>query len=291
MEPKARVGTLPTVIDLHTHSTVSDGSDPPERIPELAAAAGCTAVALTDHDRLDGIAAAEARAAEVGVELVTGCEISCEFSPGTMHLLVYFIRDDDGPLQNELTRLQRARDDRNARLVQRLSEELGLPITIEEIEAEAQGKGVGRPHVAAVLLRKGVVNSIQEAFDRYLAKGRPGYVDKERLEPDVALRLARESGGVSVLAHPLSLQLEPAELERTVSELAALGLDGLEAIYGRFTPEERDGLAALAARHRLAVTGGSDHHGTYKPDLSVGVGRGDLDVPDHLLDELAARRP
>lgn len=278
------------MIDLHTHSTVSDGSDRPERIPELAAAAGCTAVALTDHDRLDGLARAQARAAELGVELVPGCEISCESSPGTMHLLVYFIEAGDGALQAELAALQEARDNRNAVLVDRL-QELGLPITREEMQAESGGTGTGRPHAAAVLVANGAVGSVQEAFDVWLAKGRPGYVEKPRLQPNRAIALARESGGVPVLAHPLSLDLDPAGLEATVAELAEMGLGGVEALYGRYSPDERLSLATLAERHGLSVTGGSDHHGSYKPDLRVGVGRGDLDVPDDLLAALRARRP
>jgi hypothetical protein len=206
-----------------------------------------------------------------------------------MHVLIYFV-EPGGPLETELVRLQEARDARNARMFDRLSNELGLPITPEEVEAEAGGKGIGRPHVAAVLLRKGVVSSIQEAFDVYLAKGKPGYVEKERLYPDQAIKLASESNAVPVLAHPLSLGLEPAELDRNLGELAELGLAGAEAIYGRYTPEERQGVADLAKRHGLVVTGGSDHHGTYKPDLQVGIGKGDLDVPDSVLEELAARR-
>src|SRR5947209_11216992 len=248
-------GTL--MIDLHTHSTVSDGSDPPERIPELAAASRCRAVALTDHDRVDGLEAAGKRAAELGIELVPGCEISCEVPRGTMHVLIYFV-EPGGPLEAELIRLQAARDARNARMFERLRGELGLPITPEEVEAEAGGKGIGRPHVAAVLVRNGVVDTIQEAFDRYLAKGQPGYVEKQRLYPDQAIGLALASRAVPVIAHPFSLELDPAALEGAVGELAALGLVGLEAIYGRYSPEEREGLAALARRHGLVVTGGSD---------------------------------
>ena len=267
------------MIDLHTHSTVSDGSDTPARVAELAQMNGCSAFALTDHDRMDGLEAAGKRAAEVGVELVPGCEISCEVPAGTMHVLIYFV-EAGGPLEVELVRLQEARDARNVRMYRRLSEELGLPITPEEVEAEAGGKGVGRPHVAAVLMRKGVVGSIQEAFDRYLAKGQPGYVEKERLYPDKAIALARELNAVPVLAHPLSLGLEPAELDCTVGELAGLGLAGAEAIYGRYSPDERREVADLARRHGLVATGGSDYHGTYKPDLEIGIGRGDLDVDD-----------
>jgi 3',5'-nucleoside bisphosphate phosphatase len=283
------VATLRSVIDLHTHSTVSDGSDMPVRIPELAAEAGCAAVALTDHDRLDGVEAAAARAADLGIEFIPGCELSCEFG-GTMHLLVYWLTPGEGPLQDELGRLQEARETRNLRLVERLAAH-GLPITYEEMVTEAGGGGIGRPHVAAILMRKGVVASIQEAFDTWLAKGQPGYVDRERLTPADALRLARASGGVPVLAHPLSLGLESAQLEQTVAELADAGLTGLEAIYGRYEEDDRRGLAALAGRLDLAVTGGSDYHGTYKPDLRVGTGRGDLDVPDTALDALRNRRP
>jgi hypothetical protein len=277
------------MIDLHTHSTVSDGSDPPERIPELAHAAGCTAVALTDHDRVDGLAAAASVAAGLGLELVRGVEISCEH-PGTMHLLVYFVAEGDGPLQDELARLQDARDNRNRRMAARLGE-LRLPVTYDEIQQEAGGMGAGRPHIASILVRKGVVGSIQEAFDVWLAKGQPAYMDKERLAPDVAVRLAVASGGVPVLAHPLSLGLSPADTAATVAELSDHGLAGVESIYGRYSPEERAAMAALARENGLVATGGSDHHGTYKPDLKVGVGRGDLNVPDSVLDDLRARIP
>ena len=279
------------MIDLHTHSTVSDGSDAPWRIPELAAEAGCTAVALTDHDRLDGVPEATARAGELGVRLVPGCELSCAFSPRSMHVLVYFVEPGEGPLQDELKELQRIRHDRNVALAERLGK-LGLPVTYEEMEAEAGGGGVGRPHAAAVLVRKGVVTSVREAFDQWLGEGRPGHVPRRRqLQPEEAVGLALHSGGVPVLAHPLDLELGPGELDSVVGELAGLGLAGLEAIYGRYRPEEREELAALARHHGLVVTGGSDHHGDYKPDLRVGVGRGDLDVPDRALEELADRLP
>jgi predicted metal-dependent phosphoesterase TrpH len=288
VRPSAGGGYLRQVIDLHTHSTVSDGSESPEHVVALAAAAGCTAVALTDHDCLDGIAAARSAATGAGLELVPGCEISCEH-PATMHILVYFIEPGEGPLQDSLIDLQKARDNRNHRMADLMSS-LGLPVTYDEIQEEAGGQGAGRPHIAAILVRKGVVNSIQEAFDTWLAKGRPAYLPKERLSPAVALRLARASGGVPVLAHPLSLGLEPAELASTVAELTDLGLGGLEAIYGRYSPGERAGITALASRHGLVATGGSDYHGRYKPDLDVGVGHGDLDVPDVALEQLRSAR-
>jgi predicted metal-dependent phosphoesterase TrpH len=275
------------VIDLHTHSTVSDGSDAPERIPELAAAAGCTAVALTDHDRLDGIHAARVAAVAAGIDFVPGCEISCEVGEtgGTMHLLVYFLEPGEGPLQDELVRLQDVRDRRNEIMCERLG------LTYDELQAEAGGMGAGRPHAAALLVRDGRAASIQDAFDRWLGKGKPGYVEKERLAPADAIRLARASDGLPVLAHPHSLELAPPALTAAVGELRNLGLVGMECLYGRYSPEDRNGLVQLAVEHGLVATGGSDHHGTYKPDLAVGVGRGDLDVPDTALAELRARLP
>ncbi|HEX4979991.1 MAG TPA: PHP domain-containing protein [Acidimicrobiales bacterium] len=273
------------MLDLHTHSTVSDGSEAPAEVARLAADAGCSAFALTDHDRLDGLAEARAAAEAAGIEVVAGCEISCEVPTGTMHVLVYFVEEGEGPLQDELGRLQAARDRRNEVMCERLGLSYG------DLLVEAGGVGAGRPHAAALLVRAGRASSIQDAFDRWLAKGRPGYVDKQRLPPAEALSLAAASGGVAVLAHPLSLELAGTALSRAVAELAALGLDGMECFYGRYSAEDRDGLRALAARNGLAVTGGSDFHGSYKPDLAVGVGRGDLDVPDDLLDELRNRRP
>lgn len=279
------------MIDLHTHSTCSDGTDPPGRIPELAAAAGCRAVALTDHDTLVGLAEARHRAAEVGVELVPGCEVSCAHPAGSVHVLVYFVDEGDGQLQSELERLRGDRVARNRRLVARLRE-LGLPVTYEEVVAEAAGEdSAGRPHVAAVLVRHGAAESVPDAFDRWLGEGRPGYIPKARVTPAEIAIAARGSGGVAVLAHPLTLDLPPHELDRAVGELAEAGFTGIEAYYGRYSPQERSGLAAMARRHGLVATGGSDYHGLVKGDLEVGRGQGDLAVPDEALEALEGRRP
>ncbi|HTV12103.1 MAG TPA: PHP domain-containing protein [Acidimicrobiales bacterium] len=275
------------MIDLHTHSNVSDGSVSPEDLVDLAVEAGLTAFALTDHDRQDGIPAARERADDAGLELVPGVEISCNHA-GTMHMLVYFLEPGQGPLQDELGRLQVAREARNERLVARLAE-LGLPLSLDELLVEAGPTGAGRPHVAAILVRKGYATSVQDAFDRFLGKGAPGYMEKERLDPLPAISLALASGALAVLAHPLSLELSPSQLGTTVRELAEAGLAGMECIYGRYDRQERADLAVLAARSGLAITGGSDYHGTYKPDLSVGTGRGDLHVPDGALEALRAR--
>jgi 3',5'-nucleoside bisphosphate phosphatase len=280
------------VIDLHLHSSASDGTDPPEKIPELGAASGCRAVALTDHDTLAGLPAAARRAEELGVELIRGCEVSCAF-PGaaTTHVLVYFVDGEEGPLQDELARLRADRVARNRRLAARLVE-LGVPTTYEEAVALAAGEeSLGRPHFAQLLVAKGLADSVPDAFDRWLASGRPAYLPKARVPPADIAAAAAGSGAVCALAHPLALELGPAELDRAVGELADAGFVGLEAYYASYSPEDRRALVALARRHDLVATGGSDYHGTIKPGLSVGTGRGDLRVPDEALEGLSSRRP
>jgi predicted metal-dependent phosphoesterase TrpH len=284
------------VIDLHTHSIVSDGTDPPERIPELAAAAGCSAVALTDHDSLDGLDAARRAAQAAGITLVAGCEISCKASGiagegASAHVLVYFVEGGDNRLSKELVELRRERLERNRRLAVRLAE-LGFPVDYDAVVARAGGEpGLGRPHFAQELVARGHVADIDDAFDRLLGNDRPAYVPKARLTPADVARIARDSGGVAVLAHPLSLGLAPAALERRVFELAEAGLGGIEAVYGRYTPRQRAGLRRMAAAAGVVATGGSDYHGTFKPGLHVGTGQGDLHVDDSVLEQLADRRP
>jgi len=279
------------VIDLHTHSLVSDGTDPPERIAELAAAAGCSAFALTDHDTFSGLEAARVRAADLGVRLVDGCEVSCSFRDTSAHVLIYFVGDGEGPLQDELVRLRADRVARNRVLAARLRE-LDLPVSYDEVVAEATGEeSVGRPHFATVLVRLGAADSVPDAFDRWLGRGAPAYVPKARVAPAVIIRQARDSGGVAVLAHPFTLGLDDSALAGAVAELAEAGLAGLEATYARYTPHQRAALTTLAQRAGLVATGGSDYHGTIKPGLSVGTGEGDLSVDDAVLERLAARRP
>jgi predicted metal-dependent phosphoesterase TrpH len=276
------------MVDLHTHSTCSDGSESPGRVVELAAAAGCTAVSLTDHDGLFGIGAAAQRADEVGIRFVPGCEVSCTWGARPLHLLCYFATDGHNPLADLLARLRADRETRNAAIVERFAE-LGIPLSYKDVRVEARGPVVGRPHFAAALVHLGIVDSIDAAFDRYLKMGAPAYVPRSSPAPSTVIERARRSGAVVVLAHPLSLGLSPDRLDELVSALAADGLAGLEAHYGHYDPATRQHLAGLALRHGLVATGGSDFHGTYRPDSSVGNGAGDLTVPDACLDELAER--
>ncbi|HEY6634193.1 MAG TPA: PHP domain-containing protein [Acidimicrobiia bacterium] len=277
------------IVDLHTHSTASDGSDPPERLVELAARAGLGAMALTDHDTQEGVESAEGTAAALGVELIPGVELSLAYDTGGMHLVVLWLEPGAGPLQDRLGGLQSGRHLRNTEILASL-EALGMKITEQEVSAEAGGGSVGRPHIAAVMMTKGYVPDIRTAFDLWLGAGRPAYVSRERLDPITAIGLARESGGVPILAHPHTLGITTADARaRLLGELADAGLVGLEAIYSSYHRHVRDGYADLARRFGLAVSGGSDYHGTYKPGLQLGSGYGDLVVPGSILDDLRSR--
>ncbi|MGA2836297.1 MAG: PHP domain-containing protein [Acidimicrobiales bacterium] len=280
------------MIDLHTHSDRSDGSETPERVVELAHEAGCSSVALTDHDTLGGLARAKVRADALGIRLVPGCEVSCvPIAGGGVHVLVYFVDDPGSPLGAELTRLRADRRARNEALADRL-QQLGIPVTVEMAAAHAgTSAGVGRPHFAQAMVDVGAVGSVDEAFERYLGNGATAYVPKGRLSVGDVCRLARDSRGVAVLAHPTTVGLVGHELADAVQGWAAEGLVGLEAIYGRYSPRTRTDMGNLARRFGLVATGGSDFHGATKPDLSVGTGTGDLRVPDRVLDLLGAARP
>ncbi len=276
-------------VDLHLHSTASDGTDAPAEVVRRAVTAGLSTIALTDHDTLAGVGEAHVEAVRLAIGFVPGTELSVVWPTGTMHMLVYHLTPGPGPLQDELAGLRDGRDVRNTRILAKLAE-LGAPISPEAVEAEAGGGVVGRPHIAAVLVARGHADSISDAFDRFLARGRPAYVERTRLDAATAVDLARRSRAVPVLAHPHTIGVAAADYETAFRELAAAGLAGIECHYSEYPPELRTHLAELCERLGLIATGGSDYHGRYKPDIAVGFGRGDLVVPDEVVDRLAAVR-
>jgi len=277
-------------VDLHTHSAVSDGSEAPAAVVAAAAAAGLRAVALTDHDVLAGLDEARLAAEDAGIPFVPGAELSVGWEGRAMHMLAYWIEPGTGPLQDRLAELRRGRDRRNAEIVAALND-LGFDLTLEEVAAESGDGSTGRPHIAAVLMRHGVVGSVAEAFDRYLAAGRPAYRSRPRLNAAEAVGLIRASGGVSVVAHPHTVADDRAGFEQAFEGFVDLGVDGVECHYVEYRPQQRARLAATATRLGLIATGGSDFHGRYKPAIAIGSGRGDLSVPDEAYDALAAARP
>jgi len=275
-------------VDLHCHSTASDGTLSPENVVRLAGERGLSALILTDHDTIAGVPAAMAEAAKLGIDFLPGIEISADYKPGTMHLLGYGVDLRSQVLADMNKGLIEARDQRNPRIIAKLNE-LNVAITMEEVEQQASGEVVGRPHIAAILLRKGYVNSIKGAFDKYLGNGAPAYFDKERLSPKRALELVRESGGVTVLAHPVQLRTEnDAQLERVIKDLLDLGLAGIEVIHSDHDAALVTKYTALADRFGLLKTGGSDFHGTNKKDIDLGSARGRR-IPREWFDKLVER--
>jgi predicted metal-dependent phosphoesterase TrpH len=272
-------------IDLHLHTTHSDGSFSTRDVMAFAKQAGLTALAITDHDIVEGIAEATAIGAELGIEVVPGVEISSRLGESELHILGYFLNWTDPLLAHRLSTLRDSRHTRNPKIVQRLNE-LGIPITYEEVRALAGTESVGRPHIARLLMEKKFVTSAKEAFDRYLANGRPAFVDRELPEPAEAVRWIREAGGVPVLAHPTWVRTSADGLRTLVRELKVAGLGGIEVHYSTHTPSQTTEYLELAKQCDLLVTGGSDFHGVTKPDIEVGIGRGQLKVSEKLLDPL-----
>ena len=273
-------------IDLHTHTTASDGSMTPTELIRRAVSKGLAAIAVTDHDCVDGVEEALTEGRRQGIEVIPGLEISAEFDRGTMHILGFFVDWKKESLQRRLFELQEARRLRNPKITKKLQEQ-GLEITHEEVVAASGGGQVGRPHFAKVLVQKGYVASMEEAFEKYLKRGGPGYIEKFRFSPQESIALIHEAGGVAVLAHPFTLGLKSAEMENSLlAELTQTGLDGIEVYYSKNAPEDTIHYLRLCESYGLLPTGGSDFHGAHKPDIDLGIGRGNLQVPLKLLEAL-----
>lgn len=276
-------------IDLHTHTTASDGSLSPSELVDAAHEAGLKAVAITDHDTIDGVAEALEAGARLGQEVVPGVEISMQGGPnGSMHLVGLFIDHANPGLAQGLERLQQARAQRNPKIVKRLNA-LGIDLTMDEVTHCASGGQVGRPHFAQALIQRGVVANRGEAFNRYLAAGKPAYVAKYRFEPAEAIALVLSAAGVPILAHPGLLSAGQPAIEALVRELMPLGLAGLESYYSEYDEATSRWLGQLAGRLGLLASGGTDFHGRQKPDIALGIGRGGLRVPASLLGPLRQR--
>jgi 3',5'-nucleoside bisphosphate phosphatase len=272
------------LIDLHSHTNESDGTCSPAELIDEAVRAGVTTLGVTDHDTFRGYDLALAPASEAGVELVCGIELSAKLHGRSVHLLGYFW-SEAGPAQDFrewIQDMQDARRDRNIRLIARL-QHLGFDITLEEVQARGRGL-TARPHFAQVMLEKGYVSTLQQAFDDYLDESAKGYV--YRREPSFAegVERIRNAGGMTSLAHPVRVN---GDVSALMPELCHAGLDAIEAYHSDHSSQHVELYLGLAQRHGLRVTGGSDFHGTAKPGIMLGTGRnGNLRVPAGLLDKL-----
>ena len=277
------------MVDLHLHSTFSDGSCTPEEVVALAREAGLSAAALTDHDNWRGAERFRAAAEAAGLRTVAGLEISADVPGRTVHLLAYGFDPADAALAAAMEKIRGGRRARNAEIYARLAR-LGRPVSPAEVEREAGSPDlVARPHIAAALVRKGYARDRADAFRRFLERGAPAYVDRYRLAPAEAVRLVHGAGGAVSLAHPYSTRFDRSELHAFVRDLAAAGLDGIEAYYTGHLPGQVEELLGLAAEFGLVATGGSDFHGDAKPNVRVGVAYGGLKVPDASFDAILAR--
>ncbi len=273
------------MVDLHMHSNFSDGSDSPTQLVEKAKQLGLTAIALTDHDTIDGIPEFLEAGERLGIHTVPGVEISVDTklpNNGHMHMLGLFIDPKGKKLKEALDYLRTQRNLRAEKIIRKLNE-LGVNITLEELLEEAGEGSIGRPHVAKILVRKGVVGSIQEAFDIYLAKGKPAYMDKVKLGEEDAIQMIHDAGGFAILAHPHLMNYPTFEEARErIMQLREIGLDGFEIYYSTMPEEYTRGLIELAKAEGFVVSGGSDYHGANKDNIEMGTGLGNLSVPDEI---------
>ena len=271
------------LIDLHTHSTASDGSLSPGDLVVYAKRKGAAAISLTDHDTIEGLGTALAAGEEQGLEVIPGLEISAQYPGGSMHILGYYINPSDPNLNRELIRLQEARRERNPKIIKNL-QLLGFPISYDQVQAIAKGQ-VGRPHIARVLFQIGAVSSLEEAFQKYLTRGALAYEEKFRFFPQEAIAMIIRAGGIPVLAHPFTLNYTSLrDLKRVVEKLKDDGLRGIEVIYSEHTPDQTRDYFSLVRELDLIFTGGSDFHGDLKKNVDLLIGKGDLKIPYQIVE-------
>lgn len=274
------------MIDLHSHSSASDGALSPTELVKYAEEKSLEAIAITDHDTVEGVEEALETGKEFELEVVPGIEISAEFPEETMHILGYYVDFKNQKFIDNISVLQKARAERNPRIVKNL-QELGINIEYDEILKEAGSGQVGRPHFAKVLINKGYVKTTQQAFNRYLKKGAPGYEDKFRFQPEDAISHILNAGGIPVLAHPATLKCKTEEdLDAEIQKLVGYGLKGIEAYYTDHTSSQAEFYNRLANKYGLLITGGSDFHGHNIKGIDLGTGKGNLKVPYELLQKM-----
>lgn len=281
-----RGGFSAEVIDLHTHTTASDGSYSPIELIRLARQAGLEAIAITDHDTVAGLAEGQKAAGDVGIEFVNGVELGCESQVGTLHLLGYFIDGGNRALGDLLKRMVVSRRERNPKIVAKLNE-LGYRMTMEQVRAQASSSIVSRLHIAMAMVENNYVRSLDEAFGRFLGNDGPAYVKRDEPSPTEAINIIHAAGGLAIVAHPVHLRAaSEEELNDRLKQLAEVGLDGVEVWYPEHSAELTDQLWRFCQRSGLAAVGGSDFHGAGKEYIKLGIGRGGLNIPLEILDRL-----
>lgn len=275
-------------IDLHTHSLKSDGSMTPTEVVEEAKRAGLAAIALSDHDTIDGVREAVEAGLRLGVEVIPAIEFSVKSKTET-HILGYFIDIENPDLLQALKEVVDLRIERNHVTCQRLNE-LGFDITLEEVRALAPNNFVGRAHFARVMMDKGYISSVKEGFDKYMSVGKYAYCENQRFSAHEAIELITKCGGISFLAHPHLTKLPDDELKEFIKELKGYGLCGIEGYYTDYTPEMQEKYQSLAKELGLMISGGTDFHAKMKPHISIGTGLGNMKIPYSVIEAMKSGR-
>ena len=277
------------IVDLHTHTTESDGSFTPEELILEAKRVGLSAIAITDHDSISGIKKAAPIAAEHGIELIPGVELSTDYNGKEVHVVGLYVDIENEYFLSKIKEFKENRDSRNAIMVENLQKE-GFSITMEELVAENPDCVITRANIARFLYEHGMIPTIQTAFEKYIGDNCKCYVNRFKITPMDGVRLIKEAGGTAILAHPLLYHMSDATLQKMVDEMKEAGLDGIEAIYCTYTPSEERQMKHFAQENHLLVSGGSDFHGTTKPNLNLGTGYGKLHIPYEVLENIKNSR-
>ena len=265
-------------IDLHVHSSASDGTLSPSELVLEAKKQGLLAFALTDHDTIDGIAEARTAAKEAGIELIPGVELSTEYKEKEIHMVGLFLDETNPRLLEHLTRFRDNRKNRNLKMYELLQQE-GFDITKEALQEMFPDAVLTRAHVARFLLDKGYIKSISEAFEKYIGDGCRCNVPREKISPQEAIELIHHAGGKAILAHPILYHMSDQRLRELITDCVSCGLEGIEALYSTYQPGDERYIRRLADEYNLKLSGGSDFHGSNKPQIHLGSGMGDLAVP------------
>lgn len=276
------------IVDLHVHSTASDGTYTPTELIAEAKRAGLSALALTDHDTTAGIKEAMSAAEKENMELIPGIELSTDYKGKEVHIVGLYIDVENKELIEQTAAFRKCRDSRNEEIIAALQKE-GFTITMEALKAENPDCVITRANIARFLYNHGMIKSVQEAFDKYIGDGCRCYVNRFKISPTDAVRLIKQAGGIAVLAHPLLYHMSTVNLQKLIEELKEAGLDAIEAIYSTYSTGEEQLMKRTAKENGLLISGGSDFHGSNKPRIRLAVGYGHLYIPYSVLEELKNR--
>lgn len=273
------------MVDLHTHTTASDGTYTPTELVDYAIEKGLTAIAITDHDTVSGLEEAMDYAKDKTIQVIPGIEFSTEYNGKDVHIVGLNIDYKNPFFLEKLERFIDSRDTRNEKMCKLLTE-AGFPMTLKDLGEAYPDSVITRAHMARFMYEKGYISNREKAFEKYIGDHCPCYVPREKVNPTQAIRLIREAGGVPVLAHPILYKLPVPKLEELIEDLSSHGLVGIEAIYSTYNRADEALIRKLAKQYGLKLSGGSDFHGKNKPYIDLGVGRGNLNVPDEIWKNL-----